>query len=69
MASLWRALALVWLGGVASPALMDDAEPVNVVISVPANLAGGILSAGDAMLNLDGKPDGGTASPSTAHDE
>ena len=24
MRSLWRAMALIWLGGVGSPALMDD---------------------------------------------
>jgi hypothetical protein len=28
MTSLWRALAVVWLGGVASPALMDPAPPL-----------------------------------------
>jgi hypothetical protein len=27
MRSLWRALALAWLGGIASPALADEVPP------------------------------------------
>jgi hypothetical protein len=68
MASLWRALALVWLGGVASPALMDDVEPINVVIAIPADPAGSVLNAGEVTLNLDGKLKSSTTSPSTAQD-
>ncbi len=31
MQSLWRAMALVWLGGIASPALAPDAAPFDTV--------------------------------------
>ena len=31
MRSLWRALALAWLGGVGSPMLTDDAMPLDRV--------------------------------------
>jgi hypothetical protein len=36
MASLWRILALAWLGGIGSPALVDDAiavEPLEAEVS------------------------------------
>ena len=37
MTSLWRALAVVWLGGVASPALMDPAPPLpDLTVGRPA---------------------------------
>ena len=42
MASLWRVLALSWLGGVASPIMQDDPAiagniaPTAVVITQPA---------------------------------
>ena len=36
MASLWRALAAVWLGGVGSPALMDPAPLPDLAIEEPA---------------------------------
>jgi hypothetical protein len=32
MATLWRALALAWLGGVASPALMDEAAVARATV-------------------------------------
>ncbi len=31
MRSLWRALALAWLGGIGSPMLTDDAMPLDRV--------------------------------------
>ena len=31
MANLWRVLALVWLGGIASPVLLDDPAVVEAV--------------------------------------
>jgi hypothetical protein len=46
MANLWRVLALSWLGGVASPILMDDptiaeafARPVAAAIQPAGELA------------------------------
>ncbi len=36
MATLWRALALAWLGGVASPALMDEVGAVGTTVECVA---------------------------------
>jgi hypothetical protein len=34
MRNLWRALALAWLGGVASPNLVDDVIQPEIVVEV-----------------------------------
>ncbi len=44
MANLWRVLAIAWLGGVASPALMED--PADIDISAAASIASEPASAG-----------------------
>jgi hypothetical protein len=41
MTTLWRVLALAWLGGSASPALTEDALDVEISISDPAKPATG----------------------------
>ncbi len=35
MANLWRVLAIAWLGGLASPALMDEPATVADIQSTP----------------------------------
>lgn len=35
MANLWRVLAIAWLGGLASPALMDEPATVADIQSAP----------------------------------
>jgi hypothetical protein len=36
MRSLWKALAIAWLGGTASPALLEEARPVEFFIEEAA---------------------------------
>jgi hypothetical protein len=41
MTTLWRVLALAWLGGSASPAFAEDALEAEISISEPAEPAAG----------------------------
>jgi|HubBroStandDraft_1064217.scaffolds.fasta_scaffold143228_2 hypothetical protein len=44
MANLWRVLAIAWLGGVASPGLMED--PADIDISSPTSMTSEPASTG-----------------------
>ena len=46
MTSLWRAMALIWLGGVVSPSLGDD----------PAILLGAPIAGTTREIHADGAP-------------
>jgi hypothetical protein len=56
MANLWRIMAIAWLGGVASPALVVDAAPADPreppAISQPA-------AGPSAFIDPDGSTSGG----------
>ena len=63
MRSLWRALAVAWLGGVGSPALMDDymidaqAEVQERAAVVPAGVPRTLEPSRDAdATSATGKP-------------
>lgn len=55
MANLWRALALAWLGGMASPGLVDAAAvadgPPLAIVGAPADAA--TIEEGEAPTEPD----------------
>ncbi len=54
MASLWRAMALVWLGGIASPVLADD----------PAIMMGAPIAGSESEIHADSPPSAASEAPS-----
>ena len=65
MQSLWRAMALVWLGGIASPALAPDAVPFdNVNEERPLESNAAADQIGSVELHL-----GATESPASGQPE
>jgi hypothetical protein len=54
MASLWRAMALVWLGGIASPVLADD----------PAIMMGAPIAGSGSEIHADGLQPAASDAPS-----
>lgn len=54
MASLWRALALAWLGGIASPGLLDDAAMAEAAPSAIIGAPSESPAATDALAERTG---------------
>ena len=62
MQSLWRAMALVWLGGIASPALAPDTAPfdtVNEERSLDGSAAADLVASVEWPLGLAESPASG----------
>jgi hypothetical protein len=67
MQSLWRAMALVWLGGIASPALAPDTVPfdtMNEERPLDANATTDQVASVELPLGLAESPASGRSEPS-----
>jgi hypothetical protein len=62
MANLWRVLALSWLGGVASPAMLDEAQAMELAQPPAATAPAPARPAGSLEASLDPNRDAPDAS-------
>ena len=70
MASLWRVLALSWLGGVASPIMLDDPAIADIFAPTSAAIAqpAGELPSLDAVWTEISGDEGDAPSPDATAD-
>ncbi|MDE2229695.1 MAG: hypothetical protein KGL11_11730 [Alphaproteobacteria bacterium] len=69
MANLWRVLAIAWLGGVASPALMDEPATVGDALTAPVVAESAVEASPTSTEAVQLDADTAEDAPASHHDD